>query len=150
MLKQQLEQDLKTALLSGDKDRATTLRGLKSVILYAEVDQGKRQEGLTDQEIIVLLAKEAKKRQESADLYIQGGNESSAAAELNEKRLIESYLPEQLNDDELAQIVDEVIAQLPEKNLQAMGKVIGSVKHRTEGVADGNRIAQMVKERLSN
>lgn len=150
MLKQQLEQDIKTALLSGDKDRAIILRGLKSVILYAEVDGGKREEGLTDQEIIALFAKEVKKRQESADLYKQGGNDTSAAAELREKAIIEGYLPKQLTDDELSQIVDETIAQLPEKNPQAMGKVIGTVKQRTEGAADGTRIAQMVKERLSN
>jgi uncharacterized protein YqeY len=150
MLKQQLEQDIKTALLGGDKDRAITLRGLKSVILYAEVEKGKREEGLSDQEIIALFAKEAKKRQESADLYRQGGNEAAATAELNEKTLIEGYLPQQLSEDELGQIIDEVISELTEKTPQAMGKVIGQVKQRTEGAADGNRIAQMVKERLAN
>ncbi len=149
MLKQQLEQDVKTALLSGDKDRATTLRGLKSVILYAEVEKGKREEGLTDQEIIVLFAKEAKKRQESADFFRQGGNEQSAAAELVEKALIEGYLPRQLSDQELIAIIDEVIAGLPDISQQAMGRVIGQVKQKTEGTADGNRIAQLVKERLS-
>lgn len=149
MLKQQLEKDLKAALLGGDKDRATTLRGLKSVILYAEVAQGVRETGLSDDEIIVLFAKEAKKRQESADLYHQGGKPDRAEAELAEKTIIETYLPQQLSDAELAEIVDEVVSRLDAVTPQAMGQVIGQVKQRTEGQADGARIAKLVKERLS-
>lgn len=149
MLKQQLEQDVKSALLAGDKDRVTTLRGLKSVILYAEVAKGSRAEGLDDQEILVLFAKEAKKRQESADLYKQGGNEEKAAAELAEKAIIEGYLPKQLTDDELIAIVDEVVAGFTEISPQLMGQVIGQVKQKTEGRADGARIAKLVKERLN-
>lgn len=149
MLKQQLEQDVKTALLAGDKDRVTTLRGLKSVILYAEVAKGSREEGLPDDEILALFAKEAKKRQESADLYRQGGNMQKANAELAEKAIIEEYLPAQLTDEELAQIVDEALAQFETLSPQIMGQVIGVVKQKTEGRADGSRIAQLVKERLT-
>lgn len=149
MLKQQLEQDVKTALLAGDKDRVTTLRGLKSVILYAEVAKGSREEGLPDDEILALFAKEAKKRQESADLYRQGGNMQKANAELAEKAIIEEYLPAQLADEELAQIVDEALAQFETLSPQIMGQVIGVVKQKTEGRADGSRIAQLVKERLT-
>lgn len=75
MLKQKIEQDIKTAMLAGDKTLVMTLRGLKSAILYIEVAQGIRDTGLPDAEVIDLLAKEAKKRQESADLYKQGGNQ---------------------------------------------------------------------------
>ncbi|MET0779310.1 MAG: GatB/YqeY domain-containing protein, partial [Candidatus Saccharimonadales bacterium] len=89
MLKQRIDQDLKVALLGGNKVLATTLRGLKSVILYAEVAKGVRDEGLGDDEIITLLAKEAKKRQESADLYEQGGSPERARLELDEKTVIE-------------------------------------------------------------
>lgn len=148
MLKQQLEQDLKKALLSGDRERTTILRGLKSVILYAEVEKGLREEGLDDAAITVLFAKEAKKRQESADLYVRGGDQARADAELHEKTVIEEYLPKQLSDEALAKIVDEVIAGLGASGPQAMGQAIGQVKQRTEGQADGGRIAQMVKERL--
>jgi hypothetical protein len=148
MLKQQLEQDLKKALLSGDRERTTILRGLKSVILYAEVEKGLREEGLDDAAIVALFAKEAKKRQESADLYVKGGDQARADAELHEKAVIEGYLPKQLSDEELAKIVDEVIAGLGVSGPQAMGQAIGQVKQKTEGQADGGRIAQMVKERL--
>jgi uncharacterized protein len=149
MLKQQIEQDLKTALLAGDKERATTLRSLKSVILYAEVAEGSRDKGLSDEAIIVLFSKEAKKRQESADLYKQGGAEDRAAAELREKAIVENYLPKQLADEELIKIVDNVIAELGVSGPQAMGQAIGQVKQKTAGQADGARIAALVKERLS-
>ena len=148
MLKTRIDQDLKTALLAGDKTLVTTLRGLKSVILYAEVAKGMRDEGLPDAEIVVLLAKEAKKRQESADLYRQGKNDEKAAAELVEKVVIQAYLPTQLTDEELTAIVDEAIAASGATGLQAMGQVIGAVKQKTGSQADGSRIAALVKERL--
>jgi uncharacterized protein len=149
MLKARLDQDLKSALLAGDKVLATTLRGLKSAILYAEVAKGVRDTGLSDDDVIALFAKEAKKRQESADLYTQGGNAEKAAAELTERKVIEAYLPKQLSDDELATIIDDVIKQLGATGQSAMGQVIGAVKQRTAGQADGGRVAQLVKERLT-
>lgn len=149
MLKARIDQDLKTALLAGDKVLATTLRGLKSVILYAEVAKGVRSEGLPDEEIIALFSKEAKKRQESADLYIQGGNSERAEAELTEKKVIELYLPAQLSDAELESIIDEAIKELGADGMSSMGQVIGAVKQKTAGQADGAKIAQIVKERLA-
>lgn len=148
MLKQQIEQDLKTALLAGDKERATVLRGLKSVILYAEVAKGMREQGLPDDEITVLLSKEAKKRQESADLYAKGGSADRQAAELAEKTIIESYLPKQLSEAEVAALVDEAIAATSAAGPQAMGQVIGAVKQKAGAAADGSIIARIVKERL--
>ncbi|HTH72643.1 MAG TPA: GatB/YqeY domain-containing protein [Candidatus Pristimantibacillus sp.] len=149
MLKSRIDQDLKTALLAGDKVLATTLRGLKSVVLYAEVAKGVREQGLSDDEIVVLFSKEAKKRQESADLYKQGGNEEKAAAELEEKKVIEGYLPAQMSDEELSKIIDQTIEGLGASGPALMGQVIGAVKQKTAGQADGSRIAQLVKERLS-
>lgn len=148
MLKQRLEQDLKKALLAGDKQLATTLRSLKSVILYAEVAKGVREEGLGDDDILTLFAKEAKKRQESADLYQKAGDETRTNAELAEKRIIEGYLPEQLDDATLIEIIDGIITELGVSGPQAMGQVIGQVKQKTANQADGARIAQLVKQRL--
>ena len=147
-LKQQIDADLKTAMLAGDKVLATTLRGIKSAILYAEVAAGSRDTGLDDPSIIALLQKEAKKRQESAELYQQGGNSDQAEAERAEKTVIEKYLPVQMSDDELRAIVQEVIADLNAEGVQAMGQVIGGVKQRVGAQADGGRIAQVAKELL--
>ena len=149
MIKQKLQDDVKAAMLSGDSLRLETLRGLKSVILYAEVAAGKREEGLTDDEILALFSKEAKKRQESAELYIQGGAQEKADKELAEKAIIEAYLPAQLNEAELAAVIEEVLNEVKPAGLQQMGQVIGQVKSKVGNTADGSLIAKLVKEKLS-
>ncbi|HSX53237.1 MAG TPA: GatB/YqeY domain-containing protein [Patescibacteria group bacterium] len=147
-LKQQIDADLKTAMLAGDKTLVTTLRGLKSAILYVEVAKGNREQGLPDPEILDLLTKEAKKRQESADLYAQGGNAERQQAELAEKATIEKYLPKQLDDSALNAIIDEVVGAKGNVSAQNMGQIIGEVKQKTAGQADGGRIAAAVRSRL--
>jgi len=149
MIKQRLNDDVKTAMLSGDKLRLETLRGLKSAILYAEVAAGKRDEGLSDGEIEALFAKEAKKRQESADLYVKGGAADKADKELSEKAIIEEYLPEQMTEDEITALVEKTIAELGVSGPQAMGQVIGKVKQVAGSAADGGLIAKITKEKLS-
>lgn len=149
MLEQQLEQDIKTALLAGDQVKATTLRGLKATLLNVKVAEGKRDSGLSDDEVLTIFAKQAKQRQESADLFKQGGNETKAEAELTEKALIESYLPAQLSEDEISKLIDEVIAATGASGPQAMGQVIGQVKAKTGASADGGVIARLAKEKLA-
>src|SRR5262249_42906474 len=127
----------------------TTLRGLKSVILNEEVAKGLRDSGLPDDEVTALLAKEAKKRQESADLYVQGGNQEKASAEIEEKKVIEGYLPEQLSEEDVAKLVDEVIAQTGANSPAQMGQVIGVVKGKVGAAADGALIARLAKEKLA-
>lgn len=146
-LKEKIDQDLKQAMLAGDKTLVTTLRGLKSVILNEEVAKGLRSDGLPDEEIIGLFVKEAKKREESADLYRQGGNGEKEQAELAEKVVIEQYLPEQMSEDELGRLVDEVMSQIG-KEPSKMGQIIGSVKQKAGSAADGATIARLVKEKL--
>lgn len=148
-LKQRIDADLKSALLAGDKVLATTLRGIKSVILYAEVAKGSRDTGLAETEIIELLMKESKKRQESADLYLQGGDAVRQQAELTEKAVIDAYLPAQMADAELLSIVQQAIATTGATTMQQMGQVIATVKQQTGAAADGARIAAAVKEQLS-
>lgn len=148
-LKRQLEEDVKTAMLAGDALRLETLRGLKSVVLYAEVAAGKREVGLEDAEIEAIFAKEAKKRQESAALYEQGGAADRAAKELAEKEIIETYLPEQLSDADIAVVIDKVIAEVQPEGLQQMGQVIGQVKAKLGSSADASVIARIVKEKLA-
>lgn len=147
-IKQQIEQDIKTAMLAGDKTRVMTLRGLKSAILYAEVAKGSRDVGLSDAEQVEVLGKEAKKRQESAELYIQGGDSVRANAELEERQIIEKYLPTQLTDEVLENLVDQAIAKFGADKSQ-MGALITEVKNQSVGQADGGRIAQIVKRKLT-
>lgn len=148
-LKERLTADVKAAMLARDAARLETLRGLKSVILYAEVAAGSRDSGgLNDTEIQALFAKEAKKRQESADLYVKGGSQEKADKELAEKTIIEEYLPKQMSAEELGAAIDQVIDEVKPAGPQQMGQVINAVKERVGAAADGSLIARLVKERL--
>lgn len=148
LLEQRLEQDLKKAMFAGDAKRVMTLRNMKSALLNLKVASGKRESGLTDEEVLPVLSKEAKKRQESADFYVQGGSQDRADLELAEKAIIEEYLPKQLSEQEIIAIVVEVISGLGVSGPDAMGQVIGQVKAKTGATADGGLIAKIVKEKL--
>ena len=147
-LEQQIEKDLKAALLWGDKGKALILRGLKANLLNIKVATGKRDSGLSDEEVLKELAKQSKQRAESAEVYTQGGDPARAEAELAEKAIIDAYLPEQLSEEEIAKIIDEVIVETGASGLQAMGQVIGHVKARIGVAAEGGVIARLVKEKL--
>jgi uncharacterized protein YqeY len=148
-MQDEIERDIKTALLAGDKVKAETLRNIKSALLNEAISQGARDTGLSDEQVQKILARESKKRQEAADLYKQGGADDRASAELAEKNIIDAYLPEQMGEDQVAKIVDEEIAEAGQVSLQDMGRIIGAVKSRTAGSADGALIARIVKEKLS-
>jgi len=147
-MQEQIEKDLKEALLAGDKAKVETLRGLKAAILNEAVAQNARDTGLADDQIQKILAKESKKRQEAADLYQQGGSAERASLELAEKAIIDNYLPEQMDEAEIVKLADEAIAATGAAGMQDMGKVIGAVKAKTGGAADGSVIARIVKEKL--
>jgi uncharacterized protein YqeY len=148
-IQQQIERDLKTALLGGDKPKAETLRGLKSAILNETIAQNARDTGLPNDQIQKILAKESKKRQEAADLYKQGGSAERAETELAEKAIIDAYLPQQLTEAEVAKIVDEQVAQASQPTMADMGRIIGAVRAQAGPSADGALIAKLVKEKLS-
>jgi uncharacterized protein len=148
-MQEQIERDLKTALLAGDKPKAETLRGLKSALLNEAIALNARDSGLSDEQIQKVLARESKKRQEAADLYKQGGSDERAGAELSEKVIIDAYLPEQLDEAAVAKLVDEEISKAGNPAMQDMGRLIGAIKARAGGQADGALIAKLVKEKLS-
>lgn len=149
-IEQQIEVDLKQALLAGDKLKASTLRGIKSAIQYEIVGQGAKESGLSQEEIQKVLAREAKKRSESAEAYKKAGASERAEAELAEKTIIEEYLPEQASEEEVSRIVNEEIAKLGNFSQQDMGKVIGAVRAKLGATADGGLIARLVKEQLGS
>lgn len=149
-IKVQIDQDIKQAMLAGDKTLVTTLRGLKSAILYIEVAKDAREQGLPDSEVVEVLSKEAKKRQESADMYRQGGSSERADAEEQEKKVIENYLPAQLTEDEIKDLVMQVISESGASGMASMGQVISAVKDRSKGAAAGATIARLVKDKLQS
>ena len=148
-LKQRIEADLKTAMLAGDRLKVETLRGLKGAILNEEVTRKQRDSGLDEAVMLQLLAKEAKKRTESAGFFDQGGNHEAAQKERAEKEIIDAYLPTQLSESELEVIVRRVIAELKADSPQMMGQVVGKVRAEAGPTADGGIIARLVKELLN-
>ena len=148
-LKQRIQDDLKAALLGGDRFVTETLRGLKAAILNEEVAKGKRDEGLEDAEIEQIVAKEIKKRNESATLYEQNDRAESAADERREAEILRTYLPTQLGEEDVKAIVEAAIKQLGANGMSDMGKVIGVVKSKVGNTADGATVAKLVKEQLT-
>lgn len=148
-LKSQIDNDLKAALLSGDRFTGEVLRGLKAVILNEEVLQGKRETGLDDETIEKLIAREVKKRQDSASQYEAAGRPELVEAERAESKVIEAYLPEQISEDEIKKVIAEKVSAMGVTDASAMGQVIGAVKAVLGNAADGGTIARLVKEALS-
>ena len=147
-LKDDISADLKTAMLARDEFVTTTLRGLKAAILNEEVAKGLRDEGLDDDAIEQLIARESKKRDEAAKLFEQGGNQTSADKERAEKELLAKYLPAQLSEAELSAMVDDAVADIKPEGMKDMGRVIGAVKAKAGNAADGALVARLVKEKL--
>ena len=147
-LKTEIEGDLKAAMLGKDEAIVTTLRGLKSVILDAEVSSGKRAEGISDDEIEKLVAKEIKKRKEAIEIYEANGRGELAENEKTELKVLEGYMPKQMNEEEVDSIVDEVLMSLDGGEVASMGVVIGKVKMLVGNGADGATVARIVKEKL--
>lgn len=148
-LKDKIQDDTKAALLGGDRFVGDTLRNLKAAILNEEVSQNKRDEGLSDEEIEKIIAREVKKRNESIAVYEQNGRPELAEEERKEAEVIARYLPKQLEEDELREIVKSKIAELGISGPQAMGQVIGAVKQQVGNSADGALVARIVKETLN-
>lgn len=147
-LKDTIQDDMKAALLGGDRFVGDTLRNLKAAILNEEVAQGKRDEGLSDEDIEKIITKEVKKRNESAAIYDQNGRSELAESEKREAEVFLKYLPKQLNEEEIRAIVTAKIAELGVSGPGAMGQVIGAVKQQVGNTADGALVARIVKETL--
>lgn len=148
-LKEQIQNDMKAALLGGDRFVGDVLRGLKAAILNEEVAQNKRDQGLDDTEIEKVVAREVKKRNESAALYDQNNRQDLADNERKEAEVLGKYLPEQLSEDKLREIITAKINELGVSGPQAMGQVIGAVKQQVGNAADGALLTRIVKESLN-
>lgn len=148
-LKQRINDEMKAALLGGDRFVGETLRNLKAAILDEEVAKNKRDQGLSDTEVETVIAREVKKRNESIRLYRQNGRDDLADPEQKEIDILGAYLPEQLSEADIRHIVDTKITELGVAGPQAMGQVIGAVKVQAGNAADGALIAKIVKEQLN-
>jgi uncharacterized protein len=137
----QVQDDVKSALKAGDRERVHALRLIADALQKAEKDDGG--------DPVEVLQRERKRRLEAAEAYDQGGRAASAEAERREAEVIASYLPEQLSDDELNAIVGDAVAESGASSPQEMGKVMALVMPQVKGRADGKRVSAAVKEMLT-
>ena len=145
-LKEQIIEDMKSAMKAGDKDRLRAVRLMLAAIKQIEVDT---REELDNTAILAVLGKMVKQRHDSIEQFDKGGREDLSAIEQAELVILQSYLPEQLSADELAAMVNDVIAATNATGIRDMGKVMGQIKAKAAGRADMGAVSATVKERLN-
>jgi uncharacterized protein len=148
-LKEQLRADLNAAMRARDQVRMRTLRMALTSITNEEVAGASARE-LSDDEVLRVLTREARKRREAAEAFSAAGRGEQAAAERAEGEVLAGYLPAQLGDDELAALVDGAIAESGASSMAGMGSVMKLLTPRVAGRADGGRVAAEVRRRLSS
>lgn len=147
-LKQQIESDIKKAMLARQKDELKALRAVKSMILLSETEKGSSGE-LTEDAENKMLMKAVKQRKDSAQIYQDQGREDLYAVEMAEVVVIEKYLPKQLSLEEVTEIVKGIIAKVGATGPQDMGKVMGVASKTLGGQSDGKTISGIVKQLLT-
>ena len=148
-LKERLRADLNAAMRARDQVRMRTLRMALTSITNEEV-AGASARDLSDEEVVKVLAREARKRREAAEAFGAAGRDEQAAAERAEGKVLADYLPAQLSDEELAELVSSAIAETGASGMQGMGQVMKMLTPRVAGRADGARVAAEVRRRLSS
>jgi len=147
-LKQQIDNDIKKAMLAKNKEELDALRSIKSMILLAETEKGGAAELATDTEN-KLLMKAAKQRKESADIFQQQNRADLAQKELFQLEIISRYLPKQLSAEQLTEELKKIIAEVGAAGPQDTGKVMGTATKKLAGQADGKMISEIVKKLLT-
>ncbi len=145
-LKGQITDDVKVAMKAGDKDRLKVLRLITAAMKQVEVDERKE---LVDADVLGILNKMVKQRRDSITQYTDGNRKDLADIEQAEIAVIETYLPTQLSEEEIDEMVDEAIATTGAENIRDMGKVMGEIKSKAQGRADMGVVGAKVKARLN-
>jgi uncharacterized protein YqeY len=139
-----VKEDVTTALKAGDRERANALR-----LITNELQKAHKEAAGTETEEVAVLQRERKRRLEAAEAYAEAGRDDLASGERREAELIEGYMPQQLSDDELHEIVGDVVAETGAASPNEMGRVMSMVMPRVQGRADGKRVSAVVREKLT-
>jgi uncharacterized protein YqeY len=144
-LKERLISDMKEAMKAKDKVKLSTIRMINSLIKNAEIE---KKGELTDDEIVSLLMKYAKQRRESIQMYEKGGRQDLVEKEREELSIVESYLPEQMSEEEIRELVEEAVRETGAKSLKDMGTVMKYLMPKVKGKAEGSLVNRIVREVL--
>ncbi|MBU6314596.1 MAG: GatB/YqeY domain-containing protein [Actinomycetales bacterium] len=147
-IKERLQKDLTEAIRGRDETTSGTIRMVLTAITNEEV-AGKEARVLSDEEVITVLSREAKKRREAAEAFENAGRADKSALEKSEGEVIAKYLPAQLSEADIAAIIAEAIASTGAQGPGDMGKVMGAIKPKIAGKADGGVVSALVKAALN-
>jgi uncharacterized protein len=142
-----INDDMKKAMLSKDGEKLEALRAIKAALLLEKTKEGSTGE-IPESVELSLLQKLVKQRKESATIYLSGNREDLAKKELFEASIIEQYLPQQLSDDEILQVITDIIARTGATSIKDMGKIMGLASKELAGKADGKKVSEIVKNLL--
>jgi uncharacterized protein YqeY len=146
-LEKKIMEQLKAAMKAKDSNALASLRAVKSAILLEKTKQAGTE--LTEADELKLVQKLVKQRKDSADIYISQNRQDLADVELAQVKVIEQFLPKQMSKEEIAAVVNEIIAQTGASSMKDMGKVMGIASKQLAGKADGKTISTLVKEKLA-
>lgn len=146
---EQIEREMKEAMKEGDKLKVSTLRMMLSELKNLQITKGRERSKLDEAEVLSLLQKAVKKREEAAEAFRKGGRQEMAEKEEAEAELLRAYLPKALSEEELEKAVDDVIAELGATSKREMGNVMKAMMGRFTGRVDGRRVQEMVSSKLS-
>ncbi len=147
-LKEKISEDIKTAMKSGDKVRLETLRTLRAVLMEKEIDLRGSGKAVTPDDEVATLLSAAKKRKESIEQFQAGGRMDLVAQETSELAIIQEYLPKQMGEEEIKQVIESVVKETGASAAADFGKVMPLVMKQLKGKADGKMIQELVKKRL--
>lgn len=148
MTKQVLKQQLKQAMLAQDKERTSVLRLLLSSIGYYEIEKGGAGYEANEEDVLTVLQKEVKQRRDSIEQFKAGRRPDLVDKETNELKLLQTFLPEQLSEEDIKKLVQDAIAKTGAVTLKDMGKVMGVAAPQMKGKADGTVVSRIVREKL--
>ena len=141
-----INKEIKSAMLAQDSIRLESLRALKTAIMIAETEKGA--EKLNDNRILKIIQKLVKQRKDASEIYLNQGREDLAKEELDQLLVLESFLPEQISNEELTKIIKKIISDLGAESISDMGKVMGKASNQLSGKADGKQISLIVRKLL--
>ena len=145
-LLKKITNDMKKAMKNKEKERVNVLRLLRSELKNAKIDSQKE---LTEEDEIQVISKAAKNRKESIESYKKGDREDLVEKEQKELEIIQEYLPEQMSDEEIKELVEEVIEKVDASGMQDMGKVMGTIMPKVRGQAEGSKVQKIVRSKLA-
>ena len=145
-LSEQMQKDMYAAMKNGEKEKATTLRGAYSKLKDKRID---KREDLSEQEEIQVIKTLVKQRNEAIEMYTRANRDDLASKEQSEREVLETYLPQMMNEDELKKLINDVIVETDAVAISDFGKVMPVVMQRSAGKADGKLVQSLVREKLS-